>query len=120
MGEAGLAVLIMVLIVGLVVAFLLPWASQLASTGHPPRRAACEAGPPMPRRRLVEAHTGRAALGSVLAVFVTALLLTLLVPGLLPDLPPLDELPRAGLVFAFAAFIVSVVYALPSWLGVRH
>jgi polyferredoxin len=120
MGEAGLAVLIMVLIVGLVVAFLLPWASLLASTGHPTRKAAREAGPPMPRRRVIERHTGRAALGAILAIYVTALLLTLMVPDLITDLPIVDDLPRATLVFAFAAFIVSVVYALPAWLGVRQ
>jgi len=120
MGEAGLAILIMVLIVGLVVAFFLPWASQLASTGHPSRRSIQEAGPPMPRRRLVERHTARAALGAFLAVFVTALLLALLVPGLISGLPAVDDLPRASLVFAFSAFIVSVVYALPVWLGVRQ
>ncbi|MHC4781225.1 MAG: hypothetical protein ACYTFG_21840, partial [Planctomycetota bacterium] len=78
MGEAGLAVLIMVLIVGLVVAFFLPWASQLASTGHPTRKTIQEAGPPIPRRRLVERHTGRSALGAFLAVIMTALLLALL------------------------------------------
>jgi hypothetical protein len=120
MGEAGLAVLIMVLVAGLAMAFLLPWASQLAATGHPLRRVAREAGPPMPRRRLVEAHTGRAALGAVLAVLVTALLLWLLLPGTISQLPPMEDLPRASLVFAFAAFIVSVGYALPAWLGVRQ
>jgi hypothetical protein len=118
MGEAGLAVLIMVLLVGLVVAILLPWATQLASTGHKPRRASIEAGPPIPRRRLVERHTGRAALGVILAVLVTASLLALLVPGTFPEVPALEELPRASLVMAFAAFVVSVVYALPAWLEV--
>jgi hypothetical protein len=118
MGEAGLAVLIMVLLVGLVIAVLLPWVTQLASTGHDARRVASEAGPPLPRRRLVERHTGRAALGAFLAVLVTALLLSLLVPGMVPEVPSLDELPRASLVLAFAAFIVSVGFALPAWLEV--
>lgn len=120
MDEAGLAVLIMVLIVGLAVSFLLPWATQLAATGHPPRKVAMETGPPMPRRRLVEPHTGRAALGAVLAVAVTTVLLVLLVPGLVTDVPPLEDLPRAGLVLSFSALIVSVGYALPAWLGVRR
>ncbi|UCC94119.1 MAG: hypothetical protein JSW25_05515 [Thermoplasmata archaeon] len=120
MGETGLAVLIMVLIVGMVVALLLPWATRLASTGHPERRVHREAGPPVPRRRLVERHTGRAAVGAVLAVVVTSLLLVLLATDLLSDVPGLEELPRASLVFAFAALIVSVGYALPSWLGVRR
>jgi hypothetical protein len=120
MGEAGLAVVIMVLLVGLFVALLLPWASRLASTGHPERKVAREAGPPMPRRRVVERHTGRAAMGAVLAVVVTALLLVLMLPDLMSDLPLVDELPRPSLVFAFAALIVSVVYALPAWLGVHR
>ncbi len=120
MGEAGLAVLIMVLIVGLFVSLLLPWATRLASTGHPARKVAREAGPPVPRRRVSEPHTGRFAMGAVLAVLVTALLLGLLVPGLLPDIPALEDLPRAGLVLSFAAFIVAVGYALPALLGVRH
>ena len=118
MDEAGLAVLIMVLIVGLIVSLLLPWATQLAAPGHPPRRAAREAGPPLPRRRLVEPHAGRAGVGAVLAVLVTTLLLALLVPGLMSDVPSLEDLPRAGLVFSFSALIVSVIYALPAWLGV--
>jgi hypothetical protein len=120
MDEAGLAVVIMVLAVSFIAAVLLPWASRLVSTGHPERKAAREAGPPVPRRRVVERHTGRAALGGLLAVVVTALLLTLLVPDLMPDLPALDDLPRSSLVFAFAAFIVSVGYALPAWLGVHR
>lgn len=118
MGEAGLAILIVVLLVGILVSFLLPWASLLASTGHPVRKVAREAGAPLPRRRVAERHMGRAALGSVLAVLATALLLALLVPGLVADIPVLDDLPRAGLVFAFSAFMVSVVLALPAWLGV--
>jgi len=120
MGEAGLAILIMVLIVGLVVAFFLPWASELVSTGHPSRKAIQEAGPPLPRRRSVERHTGRAALGAVLAVLVTSLLLALLVPGLISGIPAVDDLPRASLVLAFSAFIVTVGFALPSWLGMRQ
>ena len=120
MGEAGLAVLITVLVVGLVVSMLLPWATYLAMTGHGPRKAAREAGPPIPRRRIVEPHTARFATGAVLAVLVTALLLGLLVPGLLPEVPGLEELPKAGLVLSFSALIVTVVYALPAWLGVRH
>lgn len=118
MGEAGLAVLIMVLLVGLLVALLLPWASQLASTGHPAREVVQEAGPPVPRRRSRERHTGRAALGAVLAVMATTLLLALLVPYMATEVPPLEDLPRASLVLAFSAFIVSVAFALPSWLGV--
>ena len=120
MGEAELAVLIMALVVGLIMAFLLPWASLLVSTGHPPRKAAREAGPPLPRRRLVERHTDRAALGAVMAILTAVLLLTLLVPDLASDILEADQLPRAGLIFAFSAFIVSVGYALPVWLGVRH
>ena len=120
MGEAGLAVLIMALVVGLIMAFILPWASLLVSTGHPPRKATREAGPPLPRRRLVERHTSRTALGGVLAILITVLLLTLLVPDLTSDILEADQLPRAGLVFAFSAFIVSVGYALPAWLGVRR
>jgi hypothetical protein len=118
MGEAGLAVLIMVLLVGLFVGILLPWVARLTSTGHEPRSSSIEAGPPIPRRRLVERHTGRAALGVVLAVLVTALLLALLVPGTLPEVPTLEDLPRTSLVLAFAAFVVSVGYALPAWLEV--
>lgn len=120
MGEAGLAVLIMVLIVGLVMAFLLPWASVLVSTGHPPRKATLEAGPPLPRRRLVERHAARSAIGAVLAIFITAFLLTLFVPELSSNLPEVDQIPRVALIFAFSAFIVSVGYALPTWLGVQH
>jgi hypothetical protein len=120
MDEAGLAVLIMVLVVGLIVSILLPWVTQLASPGHVPRKAAREAGPPLPRRRVLEPHTGRAAAGAVLAIIVTALLLALLVPGMTAEVPILGDLPRAGLVLSFSAFILTVVYALPSWLGVRR
>jgi len=31
-----------------------------------------------------------------------------------------QDLPRAGLVLSFSALMVSVVYALPAWLGVRR
>ena len=55
-----------------------------------------------------------------MTVIATALLLALLVPGLITGLPALDDLPRASLVFAFSAFIVFVVFALPAWLGVRQ
>jgi hypothetical protein len=120
MGEAGLAVLIMTLLVGLITAFLLPWGSLLASTGHPPRRATREVGPPMPPERPREAHTGRAAIGSVLAILMTSLLLFLIIPELAADISPVDELPQRSLVLAFAAFIVSVGFALPKWLGVRR
>jgi hypothetical protein len=57
-------------------------------------------------------------MGALLAVLVTALLLSLLVPGIVPELPALEDLPRANLVLAFAAFIVSVGFALPAWLEV--
>lgn len=118
MGEAGLAVLIMVLLVGLITALLVPWFTVLVSTGHPPRRVTSEVGPPVPRRRSRERYTGRAALGMVLAVVATALLLALMVPYLAADVPLVEDLPRPSLVLAFSAFIVSVAFALPSWLGV--
>lgn len=120
MGETGLAVLAMVLLVGLIMAFALPWVSLLLSTGFPRRRAAREAGPPMPVPREREVHAGRAAAGSVLAILLATLLLALLVPDLADQVPQVKELPSVGLVMAFAALIVSVTYALPAWLGVRR
>ena len=120
MGETGLAVLITVLVVGLVVSVLLSWVTRLASTGHAPRAAAREAGPPTPVRRRTEPRTGRSALGGILAVLVTTLLLALLVPDLVSDVDVLEEVPMTGLVLSFAALMVAVVYALPSWLEVRR
>jgi hypothetical protein len=49
---------------------------------------------------------------------VTGVLLSLLVPGMVPGLPSLDDIPGGTFTLAFATLIFSVVFALPHWLGV--
>ncbi len=119
MGEAELAVLVMTLIVGLLIGLLVPWASLLTATGHPARSVAREAGrgPPPGGRR--EAHTGRVIAGSILAVIGATVLIVLMLPDIVDGVPVLDDLPVSTFVLAFAALLVSVGYALPTWVGVR-
>lgn len=119
MGEAELAVLVMTLLVGLLIGLLVPWASLLTSTGHPARPVAREAGrgPPQGGRR--EAHTGRVIAGSILAVLGASVLIALMLPDIVDGVPLLEGLPVSTFVLAFAALLVSVGYALPTWVGVR-
>ena len=120
MGEAELAVLVMALVVGLLIGLLIAWASQLVSTGHPPRPVAREAARAPATGRRLEPHTGRAVIGALLALMAAFLVVVAMVPGLLDDIPPLDDLPASGFVLAFAVLLISVGYALPTWLGVRN
>ncbi len=120
MGEAELAVLVMALVVGLLIGLLIAWASLLLSTGHPPRPAAREAARTPAVGRRLEPHTGRAVIGALLALLAAFLVVAAMVPGLLDGVPPLDELPASGFVLAFAVLLISVGYALPTWLGVRN
>lgn len=120
MGEAELAVLVMALLVGLFVGLLLAWSSLLASPGHPPRTMARETGSARGEARRPEAHAGRASLGAHLAILAAASLALLMVPDLAGALPPLEDLPVSSFVLAFAALLISVGYALPTWLGVRR
>ncbi len=120
MGEAELAVLVMALLVGLLIGFLVPWTSLLTSTGHPARPVAREAvrGPPPGRRR--EPHTGRVIAGSFLAVLGASLLIALMMPDIVDGVPLLEDLPVSTFVLAFASLLVSVGYAMPTWVGVRR
>jgi hypothetical protein len=120
MVEAELAVLVMALAVGLLIGLLIAWASLLASTGHPARPVAREAARPAVAGRRLEPHTGRAVIGALLALLAAFLVVVAMVPGLLDGVPPLDDLPASGFVLAFAVLLVSVGYALPTWLGVRQ
>jgi hypothetical protein len=120
MGEAELAVLVMTLVAGLFIGLLIAWASLLASTGHPARPLAREAARARTAGRRMEPHTGRAFIGALVALMAAFLVVAAMVPDLLPDVPTMDEIPARGFVLAFAVLLVSVGYALPTWLGVRH
>ncbi|NOQ54797.1 MAG: hypothetical protein GQ558_09365 [Thermoplasmata archaeon] len=120
MGEAELAVLVMTLLVGLLIGLLVPWTSLLTSTGHPERSVAREAGRGPPPGRRPEAHTGRVIAGSFLAVIGASLLIALMLPDIVDGVPLLDDLPVSTFVLAFAALLVSVGYAMPTWVGVRR
>jgi hypothetical protein len=119
MGEAELAVLVMTLLVGLLIGLLVPWASLLTSTGHPARSVAREAGRGLSPGRRPEAHTGRVVAGSILAVIGASAIIALMLPDIVDGVPVLDDLPGSTFVLAFAALLVSVGYALPTWVGVR-
>jgi hypothetical protein len=119
MGEAELAVLVMTLLVGLLIGLLVPWVSLLTSTGHPARTVAREAGRGPHPGRLPEAHTGRVIAGACLAILGGSILIALMLPDIVDGVPLLEELPVSTFVLAFAALLVSVGYALPTWLGVR-
>ena len=120
MGEAELAVLVMTLLVGLLIGLLVPWASLLTSTGHPARSMAREAGRGPPPGRQPEGHTGRVIAGSILAVLGASVLIALMLPDIVGGVPLLDDLRASSFVLAFAALLVSVGYAMPTWVGVRR
>ena len=120
MGSVALAVLIMVLLVGLIIGGLLPWATQLLGTGHGERWLASEASRPHPPGREGERHAWRATLGALLAIAASAVAALLLVPGSVQGLPSVAELPGGAFTLSFAVLIVAVVFALPRWLGVRR
>lgn len=111
--------LVMTLLVGLLISLLVPWASLLTSTGHPARSVAREAGRGLSPGRRPEAHTGRVIAGSILAVIGASAIIALMLPDIVDGVPVLDDLPVSTFVLAFAALLVSVGYALPTWVGVR-
>jgi hypothetical protein len=120
MGEAELAVLVMVLLVGLLIGLLLPWSSLLTSTGHPARRTLEEAaGRPVPGRRL-EPGTGLAVAGALLALLASALLVAAIVPSLAEGIPGMEDVSGSAVVLSSAALVVILGYALPTWLGVHR
>ena len=120
MGEAELAVLVMVLLVGLLIGVLLPWSSLLAGTGHPPRRTVEEGleGPRVGRRG--EPGTVLAVSMALLALLASALLVWSMVPSLAGELPGMGEVPGSAVVLSSTALLVVMGYALPTWLGVHR
>jgi hypothetical protein len=120
MASAELVVLIVALLVGLALGAFLAWATLLTSPGRGLGRA--KAGlveGQYPRVGTAEG-TGRSLVGAFLAIVCTLLLLAFLVPGTVPDLPTVDDVPGGAFTLAFATLIFCVVLALPQWLGVRR
>ncbi len=120
MGSLELAVVAIVLLMGLFIGGLLPWASTLLGTGHPRRRSAKGHQHLAPPRRKVEPHEWRALVGAILAVAVAVLFVLLLVPGSIEGLSEAVDVPGGALSLSFAVLILAIVFALPTWLGVRR
>jgi hypothetical protein len=120
MGSLGLAVLAVVLLMGLFLGGLLPWASTLLGTGHPTRRGAKGHQHLAPPDRRVEPGAGRALAGALLAVAVSVLFVLFLVPGSVEGLSEAVDVPGGALTLSFAVLILAIVFALPTWLGVRR
>ena len=120
MGSLELAVLGIVLLIGLFLGGLLPWASTLLGTGHPRRCGAKGHQHQAPPRRQVEPREWRALGGALLAVAVAVLFVLLLVPGSVEGLSEAVDVPGGALSLSFAVLILAIVFALPTWLGVRR
>ena len=120
MGSLELAVLVIALLMGLFLGGLLPWATTLLGTGHPRRRGAKGHQHQVPPGQQVEPGEWRALAGALLAVAVAVLFVLLLVPGSVEGLSEAVDVPGGALPLSFAVLILAIVFALPTWLGVRR
>lgn len=120
MGSVELAVLLASALVGLALGAFIAWASRLAGTGHPPKPQVQEVAVPTLPDVAPERGTARALFGALLAVLATTLVALFTLSGTVGWMPPLDDLPGGALTIAFAVLIVAVVFATPTWLGVRR